>query len=61
MLRIAETLADSAHRQIAALAQLPIEGGEQRVDRAGARQLLAEQPDRVLVGRDSTQVEPKEP
>ena len=51
----------SAHRQIPALAQGPVEGGEQRIDPPGAGQLLAEQPDRVLIGCGCAEIEAQEP
>lgn len=49
----------SPHRQIAALAQLPFERGEQRIEHARARQRLAEQLERVLVRCDCAQAKPR--
>ena len=46
---------------MAAVPQLPVERGEQRIERAGAGQLLAEQSDRVLIWGDRAQVEAQEP
>ena len=50
-----------AHWQIAALSKLPVERGEQRIERAGADQLLAEQPDCVLIRRNRAQIKAQEP
>jgi len=51
----------SAHGEVAALLQLPVEVGEQRLERAGLGELLAEQPDRIGVGRRRPQIEAEKP
>ena len=50
-----------AHRDQAGLAQRRVEPLEQRLDGAGSRQLLAEQPDRARVGNPVRQAQPQEP
>ncbi len=51
----------TAHRQVSALLELPVEVGEHRVERARFGQRLAKQADRVGIGRRRAQVEAQEP
>ena len=49
-----------AHGEIAALLELAVEVGEQHVERTRLGQLLAEQPDRVGIGRRRAKIEAEE-
>ncbi len=48
------------HRDVAGLPDRPVEAAEQRLDRAGLRQPLAERPDRLRVRHPVGEAEPEE-